>query len=52
MRTAAEYRRHAEDCRMMAKLMVVPADKKAFEEMAQTWEMLAKLRQGEIEPED
>jgi hypothetical protein len=52
MRAIAEYRKHAEECRKLARFMAVPADKNAFEEMAQTWEMLAKLRQGDIELED
>jgi hypothetical protein len=33
-------------------LMAVPADRNAFEEMAQTWEILVKLREGDIEPKD
>jgi hypothetical protein len=48
MRAIAEYRKHAEECRKLAKLVTVPVDKNTFEEMAQTWEMLAKLRQGDI----
>ena len=52
MRAIAEYRKHAEECRKLAKLVTVPVDKNRFEQMAQTWEMLAKLRQGDIEPED
>jgi hypothetical protein len=52
MRAVAEYRIHAEECRKLAKLMAVPADRNAFEEMAQTWEILAKLREGDIEPKD
>jgi hypothetical protein len=52
MRAVAEYRKHAEECRKLAMLTTVPDDKDAFEKMAQTWEMLARLRQGDIEPED
>ena len=52
MRAVAEYRKHAEECRKLAKLMAVPADRNAFEEMAQTWEILVKLREGDIEPKD
>jgi hypothetical protein len=46
MRAIAEYRKHAEECRKLAKLVTVPVDQNTFEQMAQTWEMLAKLRQG------
>jgi hypothetical protein len=52
MRAVAEYRKHAAECRKLAKLTAAPADKIAFEEMARTWDMLANLRQGDIEPEN
>ena len=41
---AAEYRRHAEECRRLAQHMAVPEDKRSLEELADTWEMLARLR--------
>jgi ribosome-binding protein aMBF1 (putative translation factor) len=52
MRTVADYRRHAEECRKLAKLAANPEDKKVFEDMAHHWDMLADLRIGDIEPED
>ena len=52
MQAVAEYRQHAEECRRLAKLMAVPPDRNAFEEMAETWEVLAQLREGDIELND
>lgn len=43
MRTAVEYRRHADECRRLAQHTAVPEDRRALEELAETWEMLAKL---------
>jgi hypothetical protein len=52
MRTVAEYLKHAEECRRLAKMMTVPEDKKTLVELAETWERLAALRQKDIMPDD
>jgi hypothetical protein len=52
MRIVCEYRQRAEECRKLAKLAARLEERKAFEDMAQKWEMLADLRIGDIEPED
>lgn len=39
----AEYRHRADDCRNLARQMAKPEHWGAFEEMAQTWEILADL---------
>jgi hypothetical protein len=52
MRAAAEYRKHAEECRRLAQQMVAPEDKRALEEMAKIWEMLEKLRDRDLVPHD
>jgi hypothetical protein len=44
MHTVQEYRHHAEECRKLA-LSVKLEWRATFEQMAQTWEKLAKLRQ-------
>jgi hypothetical protein len=41
----AEYRHRADDCRNLARQMAKPEHWGAFEEMAQTWEMLADLHE-------
>jgi hypothetical protein len=41
MKIVAEYRRNAEECRKLAKLVFKPDDKKILEEMATTWDKLA-----------
>jgi hypothetical protein len=52
MRAGDEYKKHAEECRRLAQQMVVPEDKRALEELAETWEMLAKLHNRDIVPEN
>jgi plasmid stability protein len=52
MRAAAEYRKHAEECRRLAQQMVAPEDKRALEELADRWEMLEKLRDRNLVPEN
>jgi hypothetical protein len=47
MRTATECLSRAEECRRLATLGPRAEDWGHFEEMAQTWELLAKLRQSE-----
>jgi len=44
----AEYLKHAEDCRAMARA-AHPAHRVRLEEMAQTWEKLAKARKRQVE---
>ena len=52
MRAVAEYRKHAEECRRLAQQMVAPEDRRALEELADRWEMLEKLRDRDLVPED
>lgn len=52
MRTAAEYRKQAEECRKLARQMAVPEDKEAFEQLAENWEKLAELRKDDLVAED
>jgi hypothetical protein len=52
MRAAAEYRRHAEECRRLARHMAAPKDRRALEELAETWDMLAKMSDRDLVPED
>jgi hypothetical protein len=47
MRAAAEYRKHAEECRRLAQHTTAPEDKRALEELAEAWETLAKLGDGQ-----
>ena len=51
---AAEYKRHAQECREQAKRMQRPDDKDALEQLAQIWEKLADVREHhpelELEP--
>jgi hypothetical protein len=51
MHTAAEYSKHAEECRKLADQTANPEDKKVFEDIAQTWEKLAELSKNDAEPE-
>jgi hypothetical protein len=48
MSAAAEYRKHAEECRRLAQQMVAPEDKRALEELADRWEMLRKLSDRDL----
>jgi hypothetical protein len=45
MKTAAEYRKHAEECRVLAKQMPEGEQRNQLLEMAQTWDNLAKERE-------
>jgi hypothetical protein len=47
MLTAADCKHRAEECRRLAKLAARPEDWGHFQEMAQTWELLAKQRQSD-----
>jgi hypothetical protein len=48
MRSVAEYKHRAEECHGLAQRSTKPEDRGAFEEMAQTWELLADLREKEL----
>ncbi len=48
MRKVIEYQDRAEDCRRRAKA-TNPEDKKALEEMAAAWELLAKTREKQLQ---
>ena len=52
MRAAGEYRKRAEECRRLAQQIVAPEDKRALEELADSWEMLEKLRDRDLIPEN
>jgi hypothetical protein len=52
MRTVNEYSNSAEECRKLAKLMARPDDRKALEQMALTWEKLAKDRELDLQTDD
>lgn len=41
MKTVAEYRQFAEDCRKLAASLTIPADKQALELMAIAWDKVA-----------
>jgi len=43
MPAAAEYKTRAKECRRLAQEAPVPEDKRALEELAHNWEILAKL---------
>jgi hypothetical protein len=48
MRTVAEFRKHAEECREMAKKLSREDDKKAMELMAAAWEKVANDRERDL----
>ena len=45
MKTAAEYRKHAEECRVLAKQVPEGEQRNQLLEMARTWDNLAKDRE-------
>ncbi|HEV2565447.1 MAG TPA: hypothetical protein VGU19_10220 [Microvirga sp.] len=45
MKTAAEYRKHADECRDLAKQMPEGEQRNQLLEMARTWDNLAKERE-------
>ncbi|MBL0407139.1 hypothetical protein JKG68_24710 [Microvirga aerilata] len=45
MKTAAEYRKHAEECRVLAKQVPEGEQRKQLLEMARTWDNLAADRE-------
>ena len=46
MKTAAEYRKHAEECRVLARQMPEGEQREQLLERARTWESLAETREG------
>ena len=46
MKTAAEYRKHAQECEVLAQQMPLGEQRDQLLEMARTWEALAKTREG------
>jgi GDP-D-mannose dehydratase len=48
MRTVAECKERAEECRRLANLGADRRDWGHFEEMAQTWDMLARQKQERL----
>ena len=49
MLKVAEYLSRAEDCRRRAKQATDDREKKAFEELAAAWELLADTRRKQLE---
>ena len=45
MKTAAEYRKHAEECRALAKQVPEGEQRNQLLEMAKTWDNLARDRE-------
>ena len=48
MRAIAEYLQHAIECRTLAKRVTQPQDRKILEELAETWEKVAALRERDL----
>lgn len=48
MKTAAEYRKHADECRQLASNAVMDAERQGLLEIAAMWERLAKAREQEL----
>jgi hypothetical protein len=46
MKTVAEYRKHAEECRVLARQMPAGEAREQLLEMARTWDSLAETRKG------
>jgi len=46
MKTASEYRKHAEECRVLARQMPEGEQRDQLLEMARTWDSLADTREG------
>jgi len=51
LKKASEYRDHAEECRVLAKAALTPEHQAVLENMAETWEMLAKSREHRLQRE-
>jgi hypothetical protein len=46
MKAAADYRKHAQECLVLANQMPSGEQREQLLEMARTWEALAKTREG------
>jgi hypothetical protein len=46
MKTASDYRKHAEECRLLARQVPEGEQRDQLLEMARTWENLAETREG------
>jgi hypothetical protein len=49
MKTVAEYRQYAADCRAIARGLKDPEEKRALEDMAAAWEKAADKRETELD---
>ncbi|MGB6799819.1 MAG: hypothetical protein WBE48_25475 [Xanthobacteraceae bacterium] len=52
MKTVAEYRQFAQDCREMAARMDDPQDREALELQANAWEKVANEREAKLKGDD
>lgn len=50
MRLVGDYNKHAEECRKLATQAISPGDKRILEKMAQSWEILARIRKNDLAP--
>jgi hypothetical protein len=48
MKTVAEYRQFAEECRTLAAKISDPKDKRAIESMAAAWDKVANEREAAL----
>jgi hypothetical protein len=48
MKKASDYRRHAQECRVLANSAALPEHRDQLLEMANTWDMLAQQREAEL----
>lgn len=51
MRKVADYRKHAEKCRELAKSMTEPDNKEILQTLARSWDRLATIRERDLQPE-
>ncbi len=52
MKTVAEYRQFAEDCRQLAEKLRAPDDKHAVLLMATAWDKVANEREAQLKKAD
>jgi hypothetical protein len=52
MRTVAEYRKYADDCRQLAAKLTNPDDKRAILLMATAWDKVANEREALLKKTD
>jgi hypothetical protein len=52
MRTVAEYRKYADDCRQLAAKLTNPDDKRAVLLMATAWDKVANEREALLKKTD